>query len=144
MSDIPKVYMDNGAARPVDIRVLEEMNLYHTEFYGNPASFHTKGFEAMKALNTARKHVAVLINADPKEITFTSGATEANNLALIGGVRRYRKKGSKVVISAVEHISVINIAKALTREGFTVEQCPVDEHGIIILEDLFFPIYPHQ
>ena len=136
MSDILKVYLDHGAAKPVDPRVLDEMNLYHTEFYGNPASFHTKGFEALKALNFAREQVAGLINADPKEIIFTSGATEANNLALIGGVRRYKKKGSKVVISAVEHISVINITKSLTREGFTVHLCPVDEYGTINLDEL--------
>ncbi|MFA9495752.1 MAG: cysteine desulfurase family protein [Candidatus Bathyarchaeota archaeon] len=136
MSDILKVYMDNGAGKPVDPRVLDEMNLYQTEFYGNPASFHTKGFEALTALNTSRKRVAALINADPKEITFTSGATEANNLALIGGVRRYRKRGTRVVISAVEHISVINITKVLKREGFTVELCPVDEHGVIKLDEL--------
>jgi len=98
MSDILKVYMDNGAGKPVDPRVLDEMNLYQTEFYGNPASFHTKGFEALTALNTARKRVAALINADPKEITFTSGATEANNLALIGGVspRCSRGRGSRL------------------------------------------------
>jgi cysteine desulfurase len=136
MSDILKVYMDNGAGKPVDPRVLDEMNLYQTEFYGNPASFHTKGFEALTALNTARKRVAALINADPKEITFTSGATEANNLALIGGVRRYKKSGTKVVISAVEHISVFNITKVLKREGFTVELCPVDEYGVLKLDEL--------
>lgn len=136
MSDILKVYMDNGVAKPVDPRVLDEMNLYHTEFYGNPASFHTNGFEALKALNNAREQVAGLINADPKEIVFTSGATEANNLALIGGVRRYKKKGTKIIISAIEHISVINITKSLTREGFTVEHCPVDEYGVIDLKKL--------
>lgn len=136
MSDILKVYMDNGAGKPVDPRVLDEMNLYQTEFYGNPASFHTKGFEALTALKTARKRVAALINADPKEIIFTSGATEANNLALIGGVRRYKKRGTKVVISAVEHISVINITKVLRREGFTVELCSVNEHGVIKLGEL--------
>ena len=136
MSDILKVYMDNGVAKPVDPRVLDEMNLYHTEFYGNPASFHTHGFEALKALNNAREKVAGLINADPKEIIFTSGATEANNLALIGGVRRYKKRGTKIIISAIEHISVINITKSLTREGFTVEHCPVDKYGVIDLGKL--------
>lgn len=136
MSDILKVYMDNGVAKPVDPRVLDEMNLYHTEFYGNPASFHSKGFEALKALNAARERVASLINADPKEIIFTAGATEANNLALIGGARRYKKRGSRIVISAVEHISIINITKSLTREGFTVHHCPVDEYGVIDLGEL--------
>ncbi|MBT3285645.1 cysteine desulfurase [Candidatus Bathyarchaeota archaeon] len=136
MSDNLKAYMDNGAGKPVDPRVLDEMNLYHTEFYGNPASFHSKGFEALTALKTARERVSSLINADPKEIIFTSGSTEANNLALIGGVRRYKKRGTKVVISAVEHISVINITKKLTREGFTVQLCPVDEHGVIKLSEL--------
>ncbi len=128
--------MDNGTAKPVDPRVLDEMNQTHLLNYGNPASFHTKGFQAQTALKIAREQVATLINAEPKEIIFTSGATEANNLALIGGARRNKKKGSKIIISAVEHISVINISKALTREGFKVEHCPVDQYGEIILTEL--------
>jgi cysteine desulfurase len=131
-----KVYMDNGAGRPVDPRVLAAMKPYFTEHYGNPASFHSMGFKALEALNEARSSVAELINADPSEIVFTSGATEANNLALLGAAQRNRKKGSKIVRSAVEHISVINICKELSRDGFEVVECPVDEKGVLILEEL--------
>jgi cysteine desulfurase len=131
-----QVYMDNGSGKPVDPRVIEEMNKYHTDIYGNPASFHSKGFESLKTLTKSRESVSKLINAEPSEIIFTSGATEANNLGIIGAARRYRKKGNKIIISAVEHISVINITKSLGREGFTVEKCPVDEHGIILLDEL--------
>jgi len=131
-----RVYMDYGAGRPVDPRVLEAMKPYFTERFGNPASFHSEGFKALEALKEARSSVAELINADPSEIVFTSGATEANNLALLGGALRNRKKGSKVVRSAVEHISVINICKELSRMGFEVAECPVDEAGVLDLMEL--------
>ncbi len=131
-----QAYFDNGAGKPVDPRVIEEMNRYHLEVYGNPASFHSKGFDALKALNDSRVTVAKLVNADASEIIFTSGATEANNLGIIGAVNRNKKKGTKIIISAVEHISIINITKSLTREGFTVQTCPVDEYGVILLDEL--------
>jgi len=130
------VYMDHGAGYPVDPRVLKEMIPYFTELYGNPASFHSEGFKALKAVNVARKQVAALANAQPSEIFFTSGATEANNLALIGAAIQNKKKGNRVIISAIEHISVINISKELTRQGFEVVTCPVNEAGIIELDDL--------
>ena len=128
--------MDNGAGKPVDPRVVDEMDRCHLEVYGNPASIHSKGFAALKVLNDSRAKVAALINAEPSEITFTSGATEANNLGLMGAAKRNKKKGTKIVISDVEHISVINITKALTREGFTMGFCPVDEYGTISLDEL--------
>jgi len=131
-----KVYMDYGSAHPVDTRVLEAMAPYQTESFGNPASFHSEGFRALNALRLARKQVADLVHASPEEIVFTSGATEANNLAIIGGCTRNQKKGDKLVISAVEHISVINISKELTRSGFKVEQCPVCNTGTVDLEEL--------
>jgi cysteine desulfurase len=131
-----KVYMDYGSAHPVDARVLEAMAPYQTESFGNPASFHSEGFKALNALRLARKQVADLVHGEPDEIVFTSGATEANNLALIGGCLRNQKKGDKLIISAVEHISVINISKELTRSGFKVEQCPVCNTGTVDLEEL--------
>jgi len=133
---IMQVYLDNGSGKPVDPRVVEEMNRYHLEVYGNPASIHSKGFEALKALNDSRATVARLVNAEPSEIVFTSGATEANNLGIIGAVNRNKKKGTKIVISDVEHISVMNITKSLIREGFSVQACPVDEYGVILLDEL--------
>lgn len=128
--------MDNGAGRPVDPRVLDAMKPYFTEHYGNPASVHSEGFKALDALKEARSGVAQLINADPSEIVFTSGATEANNLAILGAAQHNRKKGSKIVRSAVEHISVINICKELSREGFEIAECPVDETGVLLLGEL--------
>jgi len=131
-----KAYMDYGSAHPVAPRVFKEMKPYFTEDFGNPASFHSYGFRALEAMNTAREQVAELVKAEPEEIVFTSGATESNNLALIGGVERYRRKGEKIVISEVEHISIINITKELSKRGFEVEQCPVDRFGRIKLEEL--------
>jgi cysteine desulfurase len=130
------VYMDHGAARPVDPRVLEAMTPYFTDSFGNPASFHAPGFEALKAMNKAREQVAYLVGAEASEIVFTSSATESNNLGIMGAALRYRKKGSKVVISAIEHISVINICKELSRQGFEIEYVPVDNEGIIDLSRL--------
>jgi cysteine desulfurase len=125
--------MDYGAARPVDPRVLEVMKPYFTDSFGNPSSFHTLSFGALKALNEAREQVASLIGAQASEIVFTSSATESNNLAIIGAATRYRKKGNRIVVSEIEHISVLNICKELSRQGFEIEQVPVDEDGIIDL-----------
>jgi len=129
-----KVYMDYASGSPVDLRVLEEMHPYQTDYVGNPSSFHSEGFKALKAINKAREQVASFINADPTEIIFTSGATEASNLAIIGGALRFKNKGNRIVTTAIEHISTINICKDLTRQGFEMLQCPVDSEGIIQLE----------
>jgi cysteine desulfurase len=134
--NILHVYIDNGAGYPVDPRVLKEMIPYFTESYGNPASFHSEGFKALKAVNVAREQVAGLVNSQPSEVVFTSGATEANNLALIGAAIRNKKKGNRIIISAIEHISVINITKELTRQGFEVVTCPVNDAGITELDEL--------
>jgi cysteine desulfurase len=131
-----ETYMDHAAACPVDPRVLEAMKPYFSESYGNPASFYSKGFEALKALNEARRQVASLIGAQDSEIVFTSGATESNNLAIIGAALRYRKRGTRVVISEIEHISVINISKELTRQGYEVKNAPVDSEGVVDMEQL--------
>ena len=128
--------MDNGAAHPLDERVLKEMLPYFSKDYGNPASFHSFGFNALNALNNSRKQVSSLINAEPLEIFFTSGATESNNLALLGFAQRNGKQGEKIVISAIEHISIINLGKELSKQGFNVTHCPVDDFGLIDLEKL--------
>ena len=131
-----ETYMDHAAARPVDPRVMEAMKPYFSENYGNPSSFYSKGFEALKALNEARRQVASIIGAQDSEIVFTSGATESNNLAIIGAAQRYRKHGMRVVISEIEHISVINISKELTRQGYEVKNASVDSEGVVDLEQL--------
>ncbi len=128
--------MDHGSGSPVDPRVLQEMLPYFTEHVGNPSSFHSEGFKALKAINVARKQIADLINAEPAEIFFTASATEATNLAIIGGAIRYKNKGNRVVSSAVEHISTVNICKELTRTGWEYQQAPVDADGVVLLDKL--------
>ena len=112
-------YLDNQAAKPVDQRVLDEMLPYFRENFANPASLHCDGDVATDVLTESRKKVAQFINApNASDIIFTSGATESNNLALIGTVLRNQKKGNHIIISEIEHISIHNIAKYLERQGF--------------------------
>ena len=131
-----KAYLDNGSGAPVDPRVLQEMLPYFTEHVGNPSSFHSEGFKALKAINKAREQIASLINAEPNEIFFTASATEATNLAIIGGANRYKNKGNRVVSSAIEHISTVNICKELTRGGWEYQQAPVDKYAVVLLDKL--------
>jgi cysteine desulfurase len=130
------VYMDHGAACPVDPRVLKAMTPYFSESFGNPSSFHTLGFDAQRVMGRAREQVATLIGAQASEIVFTSCATESNNLGIIGAALRYRKKGSRIVVSEIEHISVLNICKELSRQGFEIQYAPVDQDGILDVERL--------
>ena len=123
------VYLDYQAAKPVDPRVVEAMLPYFTERFANPASLHTMGDEAAEALERARRSIAAFVNARPEEIIFTSGATESNNLALIGYALRNRKKGNHIVISEMEHISIHNLAKYLEKNGFEVSRVPLDLFG---------------
>jgi len=131
------VYLDYQAAKPVDIQVISEMTVYLNQKFANPASLHCEGDEATDALVEYRRKVAEFINApDPDSIIFTSGATESNNLALIGAAMRYKKKGNHIIISEIEHISILNIAKYLKRQGFEVSRVPVDQYGIVRLDKL--------
>jgi len=131
------VYLDYQAAKPVDIRVISEMTVYLNQKFANPSSLHCEGDDATDALVEYRRKVAEFINApDPDSIIFTSGATESNNLALIGAAMRYKKKGNHIIISEIEHISILNIAKYLKRQGFEVSRVPVDQYGIIRLDKL--------
>jgi len=131
-----KVYMDYGAASPVDPLVLEAMMPYFSESFGNPSSIHSYAHEAQRAMGAARAQVASLIGAQPGEVVFTSCATESNNLALVGAALRYRSRGSRVVISDIEHISVLNVCKDLSKQGFEIKRVPVDRDGIIDLDAL--------
>jgi cysteine desulfurase len=132
-----KVYMDHAAASPVDERVLESMTPYFSEVYGNPSSLHNAGREPKKALEDARQKVAGLVNASRKEeILFTSGGTEANNMAIKGAALRARRKGAHIVTSTIEHISTINIMKSLQKNGFEVTHVPVDRDGLVDLGEL--------
>ncbi len=131
------VYLDNQAARPVDARVVSEMLLYFNEKFANPASLHCDGDIATDILETSREKVAEFVNApNPSDILFTSGATESNNLALIGAAMRQKKKGNHIIISEIEHISILNLGKYLERQGFRVSRVSVDRFGIIKLDKL--------
>ncbi len=128
-------YLDYVAGSPVDDRVIEAM-LPYFKHPGNPSSVHSKGFEARKAIEEAREKVASLINSDSSEIVFTSGATESNNLAIIGYAMRNKNRGRHIVVSAIEHISVINAAKYLMKNGFEVDFAPVDRYGKVKIDEL--------
>lgn len=127
-----QVYIDYGSASPVDPRVLEAMMPYFKTDVGNPSSLHTSGRKAKRDLENARGLVAKLVGApNPKSITFTSCATESNNLALRGAAVRYKDKGNHIITTSIEHMSVINPLKDLQRNGFEVTQIPVDKDGLV-------------
>ena len=130
-----QVYMDYGSASPVDSRVLEAMMPYFDKEIGNPASLHSAGRSAKKTLISARGKVAALIGApEPKNIIFTSCATESNNLALRGAALRYKNKGNHIITTSVEHMSIMNTLKDLQRSGFEVTHVPVDKDGMVDVE----------
>src|SRR5438128_6186923 len=132
------VYLDNHATTPVDPRVLEAMLPYFHETFGNAASrSHPFGWEAEKAVDTAREEIARLINAKSKEIIFTSGATESDNLAIKGVVEFYKDKGNHVVTAVTEHKAVLDTCKALERKGLArVTYLPVDGFGRVDPDDV--------
>ena len=131
------VYLDYAATTPVDRRVAEKMIPYLTETFGNPASnSHAFGWEAEEAVEKARADIAALINADPKEIIFTSGATESDNLAIKGTANFYKTKGKHLITVKTEHKAVLDTMRELERQGFEVTYLGVQENGLIDLEEL--------
>ncbi len=131
------VYMDNHATTPVDPRVLEAMLPYFTNQFGNAASRnHSFGWQAEQGVDTAREQVAALINATPKEIIFTSGATESDNLAIKGVAEMYREKGNHIITAVTEHKAVLDTCKRLEKHGCQVTYLPVSKEGLIDLDEL--------
>ena len=129
-------YFDYASAKPVDERVVEAMFPYMTEHFGNPSSVHSMGFKAREVIEESREKISELINGGGGDIIFTSGATESNNLALIGYVMRNARKGKHILVSSIEHMSVINPAKYLQKQGFEVDFISVDEYGTVDLESI--------
>jgi cysteine desulfurase len=131
------IYMDNHATTPIDPRVLEEMLPYFTEKFGNAASRnHSFGWAAEEGVETARERVAKLIGATTKEIIFTSGGTESDNLAIKGVAEMYKEKGNHVITTITEHKAVLDSCKRLEKYGYRVTYLPVQKDGLIDLEDL--------
>jgi cysteine desulfurase len=137
------IYLDYSATTPVDPRVAAKMIPYLTEFFGNAASrSHAFGWKAEEAVEEARAHVAALINADPKEIVWTSGATEGNNLAIKGAANFYKTKGKHLITQKTEHKAVLDTFRELERQGFEATYLEVDANGLISIEKLKAAIRP--
>ena len=137
------IYLDYSATTPCDPRVVDKMVPYLYEKFGNPASHsHAYGWEAEKAVEEARANIAALISADPREIVFTSGATEADNLAIKGAAHFYRDKGRHLITVKTEHKAVLDSMRHLESEGYEVTYLDVQENGLIRWEDLVNAIRP--
>src|SRR5215469_5265801 len=131
------IYMDYHATTPMDPRVLEAMKPYFMETFGNAASRnHSFGWQAEEATEKARKQIAELIGANAKEIVFTSGATESNNLALKGVAEMYAERGNHIITQVTEHKAVLDCCKRLEKEGCRVTYLPVKQDGLIDLDQL--------
>jgi cysteine desulfurase len=137
------IYMDNHATTPMDPRVFETMRPYFTEVFGNAASRnHAFGWQAEEAVENARKQVADLVGANVKEIVFTSGATESDNLAIKGVAEMYAEKGNHIITAATEHKAILDTCKRLEKNGYRVTYLPVQANGLIDLDMLREAITP--
>ena len=131
------IYMDNHATTPVDPRIFQAMTPYFTGTFGNAASRnHSFGWEAEEAVEKARKQIASIIGATAKEIVFTSGATESNNLAIKGVAEMYAEKGNHIITAATEHKAVLDTCKRLEKDGLRVTYLPVQQNGLVDLDQL--------
>ncbi len=137
MSEKPPIYLDSHATTPVDSRVFEVMKPYFTEKFGNASSLdHPYGYDASVTVQLARESIAKAIGANTDEIIFTSGATESDNLALVGVMEKNKEKGNHLITCVTEHKAILDTAKHLESIGYDVTYLPVDEFGLIDLEQL--------
>ncbi|HLS07590.1 cysteine desulfurase family protein [Lentibacillus sp.] len=130
------IYLDHAATAPIDQRVVETMTPVMTTIFGNPSSVHSFGRKARQYLDEARRTMARSIQANEKEIVFTSGGTEADNLALIGTALANKNKGNHIITTVQEHHAALNTAEFLEQQGFDVTYLPVDDTGIVNIDDL--------
>ena len=135
-----KIFMDNASTTKVDKEVIDAMLPFFSEYFGNPSSLHLFGREARKSLDQSRKKVANLLNAKEDEIIFTAGGTESDNIAIKGAAYQNKNirgsKGPHIITSAIEHPAVLEACKHLETQGFKVKYLPVDEYGVIKIDDL--------
>ncbi|MFZ9070404.1 MAG: aminotransferase class V-fold PLP-dependent enzyme, partial [Burkholderiaceae bacterium] len=137
------IYLDYSATTPVDPRVVDAMLPYLRQDFGNPASrSHAYGWKAEEAVENARRQVAELVGCDPKELVWTSGATESINLAIKGAAHFYKDKGRHLITVKTEHKATLDTCRELEREGFEVTYLDVQENGLINLDDLRAAIRP--
>jgi cysteine desulfurase len=130
------VYLDNSATTKPFNEAVEEMTVMMTESFGNPSSMHKLGVLVEKKIKNARRMIEKALGADDKTVIFTSGGTEANNLAILGLARKMKKRGNHIITSSIEHPSVLSVCKKLEQEGFDVTYLPVDSMGRVDIEDL--------
>jgi cysteine desulfurase len=141
---MPRIYLDHAATTPPDPRVVEAMLPFFTTHWGNPSSIYLEGQEARRAIDAARKAIADLLQASPREIVFTSGGTESDNAAIRGAAfaQRARGRGNHIVTTAVEHHAVLHTVEQLEREGFRATYLPVDSEGVVSLDALAEAVGP--
>ncbi|PKM59250.1 MAG: cysteine desulfurase NifS [Firmicutes bacterium HGW-Firmicutes-4] len=131
-----RIYLDHAATTPVDPAVVETMLPFFTEYFGNPSSVYTEGRGVKKSIEAARLQIAAAINADPREIYFTGSGSEADNWAIKGIAMKNQAKGKHIITSTIEHHAVLHTCEYLEKQGFEVTYLPVDEFGLISLDDL--------
>jgi len=137
------IYLDNSATTAPNEAVLASFIEVNNRYYGNPSSLHRVGKEAEMLLESARNQICSIVGAQDGEVIFTSGGTEANNLAIIGLARAYRKRGNHIITTSIEHPSILNAAKQLENEGFEVDYLTVDENGLISTDELKAKLREH-
>jgi len=133
---VPRIYLDHAATTPTHPDVVKAMLPYFSDMFGNPSSIHSYGQEARRAVEEARTKLAKLIGAGSEEIIFTSGGTEANNLALKGVALANEDRGNHIITSSIEHHAVLEVCKFLQNRGFNITYLPVDKYGLVDPDDV--------